>query len=284
MPDLPELPLDFPDPQDETGSTADAGESATAAASASELVDAIETLDNLLDKRGETLLDDPESDDDDDGPEATLEIPLLLDVVRLQDDMMSLSEPSADCQGSFEEMDSSTASDQPVAADGGSLQSQLIDELRQIIDDGLNRVAETTRVAVAQELKSQREEPPLLPTSSETREVLPSEMRTLAQAVDDALVKCGIDLGSHEALYGDLLCELNAILRGGLELIRRNMETAVRNRLQRHAEHTLRGLRELRADQQQELPWPPSSGETPAARPPTLEPYPDNGDNPGRPG
>lgn len=280
MTDTPELPLGLPPPDDPDkpeGSDGGATDE-QAAESASELVDAIDTLDHLLEARGETLLDEGA---DEDGC-ASQDVPLLLDVVRRSGEAATRPQIDETRQGSFEEMDDPPQAQAMANAGSESLQSQLIDELRQIIDDGLSRVAETTRAAVAQELKDQREVTPSLPTADKAGGPPPSEMRTLAQAVDDALEKCGIDLGSHEALYVDLLGELNAILRGGLELIRRNMEATVRNRLQTHAERTLRGLSQLRAEQQQELPWPSAAAEPPSLHPPTLEPYRDNGDNSGR--
>ena len=254
------------------------------AESASDLVDAIEALDHLLEERGDALVEQSTPEEDDEHDYASPDVPLLLEVVRRPGEAAVPLEPEAQWQASFGEMEAAEEYEMAAAPGAGSLQSQLIDELRQIIDDGLNRVAETTRAAVAQELKDQREVTPTLPADASSEAPLPSEMRTLAKAVDDALEKCGIVLGSHEELYVDLLGELNGILRGGLEMIRRNMEATVRNRLQRHAEQTLRGLRQLRAEQQQEFPWPAPGGETPSARPPTLEPYNDNGDNPGRPG
>ena len=287
MTDSPELPLGFPPPPDEAdkagdrsvhGTVGDSTPESQPAESARHLVDAIEALDHLLEERGDALVEESVAAEDGEDDYASPDVPLLLEVVRRP------GEAEEQWQGSFAELDAEEQPDMAAAPAAESLQSQLIDELRQIIDDGLNRVAETTRAAVAQELKDQREVAPTLPADTGCRAALPSEMRTLAQAVDDALEKCGIGLGSHEDLYVDLLGELNGILRGGLDLIRRNMEATVRNRLQRHAEQTLRGLRQLRAEQQQEFPWPAPGGETSDPLPPTLEPYPDNGDNPGRPG
>lgn len=293
MTDSSELPLGFPPPPDEANKPGEheskvAGDDPTLeprpAGSASELVDAIETLDHLLEERGNELLEESTPEGGEEEDYASPDVPLLVEVVRRPGEAAVPLEADEQWQSSFDEMETPEEDDMATAPDSGSLQSQLIDELRQIIDDGLNRVAETTRAAVAQELKDQREVAPTLPADANGEAPLPSEMRTLAQAVDDALEKCGIGLGSHEELYVDLLGELNGILRGGLEMVRRNMEATVRNRLQRHAEQTLRGLHQLRAEQQQELPWPAPGGETASARPPTLEPYNDNGDNPGHPG
>jgi hypothetical protein len=205
---------------------------ATPDAVTADLVQAVETLDHLIEVHRATLNQQAELlPTEEDVPVHPDAVPLLVERVNEHGEVSHLP-PAAGGDLFADE----AAAENPDA-DPALVTQQLIEELRAVIDAGLSRVAETTRAAVAQELRDTTTGN--IANSADDDFAAPEELRTLAHAVDIVLKRHGLGSARQEELYGELIGELGRILRGGLEWLHRNMALAVSNRLQARARRLL---------------------------------------------
>lgn len=197
-----------------------------------DLVQAVETLDHLIEAHRKTLSQQADLLPPEEGAPANPDaVPMVVERVG---DRGEASRPLPTAAG---DLFTNEAAEEKPGADAAPVTQQLIEELRAVIDAGLSRVAETTRAAVAQELRGTSTGNIINPSAADF--TAPAELRTLAHAVDAVLKRHGLGSARQEELYGELISELGRILRGGLEWLHRNMALAVSNRLQARARRLL---------------------------------------------
>ncbi len=228
-----------------------------------DLVQAVEALDQLIEAHKEDLCRQadllPAEEEIPDHPQAA---PLLKEQAGAKG-MKSRPQTGAEDLFAGEEDGGESANDPARET------QHLVEELRAVIDAGLSRVAESTRAAVAQELRGAGNSGNTInPAAADF--TAPEDLRTLANAVDVVLKRHGLGSARQEELYGELISELGRILRVGLEWLHRNMALAVSNRLQARARRLLHDAAGGDAAQQDWL----------AAATPAVAAGGENGDNP----
>jgi hypothetical protein len=254
-----------------------------------DLINAVETLGNLIEENEEALRSDalmhPVDDDaGHDDPPFAEDLSFMPSFKSKPDtpgrhlDLFDV--PAAPFDEPYDDADDYPDDDAGDAGDGGGdgwgdapdveeLKDELIADLNALIDIGLRRVTDSAREHMTQEVSQElTTKPPLAPPGAGDDD--PADTMSLSQAVGDLLSRYGLADRGNDSFYRELKQELDGVLADGIERIRRDLEAVLQARIAARAESqwlAMSAARERqipgRADDADRLERPERNGDNP---------------------